>query len=412
MKILLFLCLLGSFGLPVQAQQNNGVTIGSEDSIVSQILHEKRSIWIHVPPSASAGKKKKYPVLYLLDAEKNFKSVVGMTDFLSSVYGNDICPEMIIVGIPNTNRIRDLTPTRVTSGVFVNSEMASHSGGGEAFIGFIEKELIPHIDSLYPALSYRMLIGHSLGGLIVISSLAHHPNLFNAYLAIEPSMWWDRQTLLHEMEQTLQKRSYTDQSLFLAMANTLPPGMDTSTIKQDTTSGTIHSRSILLLRDYLTRNRQNGLDVGFRYYPGDTHVSVPLIATYDGLHYIFEDYTLKLQDSYLADSAFKLAAFLQAHYAHISTKYGFRSDDGHTLLPPEDLVNNLGFFMMQQKQFGKAEDMFMMNIKNYPSDPVAYGYLGDLYAVNGDKKDARVNYQKSLSLKEDAGIRKKLNELN
>ncbi|MBS1529500.1 MAG: alpha/beta hydrolase [Bacteroidetes bacterium] len=411
MKILLCLFLLGTCCLPVHAQQNSAVIIGRIDSIQSQILHEKRKIWIYIPSSATTAKEKKYPVLYLLDAEKNFKSVAGMIDFLSSVYKNDICPEMIIVGIPNTNRTRDLTPTKVTSGLFINNDMAANSGGGEAFTAFMEKELIPGIDSLYPTLPYRMLIGHSLGGLIVINCLVHHPNLFNAYLAIEPSMWWDRQKLLHETGQALRERSYTNQSLFLAMANTLPPGMDTSTIKRDTTSGTIHSRSILLLRDYLMQNRQNGLEAGFRYYQGDTHVSVPLIATYDALHYIFKDYALKLQDSYFTDSTFNLAGFLQAHYAHISTKYGFKSEDGHTLLPPEDMVNNLGFFMMQQKQFAKAKTMFEMNIKNYPSGSVAYSYLGDLYGANGDKKDARANYQKSLSLKEDAGIRKKLEGL-
>ena len=74
-------------------------------------------------------------------------------------------------------------------------------------------------------------------------------------------------------------------------------------------------------------------------------------------------------------------------------------------------MNNLGFFMMQQKQFHKAEDLLRMNIKNYPSSPVAYGYLGDLYAARGEKKAARANYQKSLSLKEDAAIRKKLEGL-
>ena len=195
------------------------------------------------------------------------------------------------------------------------------------------------------------------------------------------------------------------------MANTLPPGMDTSAMQKDTTSGTIHSRSMLQLRGYLLNNRQNGLDAYFKYYPDETHASAPLIAAYDALHYIFKDYALKLQDSYFTNPTFKLAAYLRAHFAHISTKYGFKSEDGHTLPPPEDLVNNLGFFVMQQKQFDKAEGMFKMNIKNYPSGAVAYGYLGDLYAGNGDKKDARANYQKSLSLKEDTAIMKKLEGL-
>ena len=85
--------------------------------------------------------------------------------------------------------------------------------------------------------------------------------------------------------------------------------------------------------------------------------------------------------------------------------------DGRPLLPPEDLVNNLGFFVMGKKQFQKAEDMFTMNIKNYPSSFVAYGYLGDLYSAKGDKERAIASYKKSLSFKETEEVRKKLENL-
>ncbi|MGF7079322.1 alpha/beta hydrolase-fold protein [Mucilaginibacter sp. UYCu711] len=411
MKLLLFLCFVYSFSLPLHAQQNEAVNIATIDSIQSKILHEKRKIWIHLPTSASTDKKKKYPVLYLLDAEWNFNGVAGMIDFLSAINGNNFCPEMIIVGVPNTNRTRDLTPTKVTNGLFIDQNMAANSGGGEAFTAFMEKELVPHIDSLYHTLPYRMLVGHSLGGILVINTLVHHPHIFKAYLAIEPSMWWDHQKLLKETAEALQSGNYTGQSVFLAMANTLPPGMDTAAVQKDTVPGTIHPRSILQLHNYLMRNPQNGLDASFKYYPDDTHSSAPLIATYDALHFIFQDYALKFQDSYFTDPGFKLAAYLQAHYAHISAKYGFVSEDSRSLLPPEDLVNNLGFFMMQRKQFGKAEEMFTMNIKNYPSGSLAYRYLGDLFAARGDKKTAVGNYRKALELKEDTEARKKLNDL-
>ncbi|MGZ3874385.1 MAG: alpha/beta hydrolase-fold protein [Mucilaginibacter sp.] len=411
MKLLLFVCFVYALSTPLYAQQSNAVAIGAIDSIPSNLLHEKRKIWIHLPASAVTDKKKKYPVLYLLDAEWNFNGVAGMVDFLSAVNGNNVCPEMIIVGVPNTNRTHDLTPTKVTNGLFIDQNMAASSGGGEAFTAFLEKELIPHIDSLFPTLPYRMLVGHSLGGIIVINTLVHHPHIFKAYLAIEPSMWWDHQKLLHETAGALQSGTYTGQSLFLAMANTLPPGMDTSAVQKDTAPGTIHPRSILQLRSHLIKNPQNGLETGFKYYPDETHSSAPLIAIYDALHFIFQDYALKFRDSFFTDPGFKLAAYLQAHYAHISAKYGFLSEDARPLLPPEEVVNNLGFFMMQRKQFGKAGEMFTMNIKNYPAGALAYQYLGDVYAARGDKKAAVTNYRKALALKEDTAVRKKLNDL-
>ncbi len=111
MKSLFFTCFLTISLLPAGAQQNNPVTIGSVDSIYSQILKEQRNFWVHLPASARDGlhPKKKFPVVYLLDGDKNFTWVVGMIDLLSSVNGNSFFPEMIVVGILNTARTRDLT---------------------------------------------------------------------------------------------------------------------------------------------------------------------------------------------------------------------------------------------------------------------------------------------------------------
>ena len=95
-------------------------------------------------------------------------------------------PDIIVVGIPNTDRSIDLTPTHV-----VDAPDDSTSGGGENFISFIEKELMPFIDNKYPTEPYKILAGHSSGGLEVMQAFAHHTNLFNSYIAIDPSIWWD-----------------------------------------------------------------------------------------------------------------------------------------------------------------------------------------------------------------------------
>ncbi len=412
MKSLFFTCFLSLVFFFSNAQLNNVVAIGCIDSIHSQVLKEQRKVWVHLPPSAgNLNTKRKYPVIYLLDGDKNFTGVVGMIDLLSTVNGNSFFPEMIVVGILNTDRFRDLTPTHEISGLWVDSAAGKRSGGGDAFMAFIEKELMPHIDSLYPIGKYRMMIGHSLGGLMAINTMIHHRELFNSYVAIEPSMWWDNQRLLHESGQTLITGSYAGTAVFVGMAHTQQPGMDTTILQSDTTEGTIHPRGILQLSRVIMGSSQNGLEKEFKYYDAETHASVPLIATYDALHFIFKDYQLIFHERDFDDPAFSLAAFLQHHYEVITSKYSITAEDGSTLLPPEDLVNNLGFFVLGKKEYNKAEDMFRMNIKNYPTGFMAYNYLGDLYSAKDDKSNAIACYKKSLSLKESDETKKKLEKL-
>lgn len=113
MKKLIFSVFAAFFSIYAFAQKDNKVTIGTIDSIQSKILNEQRKIWIYVPNSGQVDSKQRFPVLYLLDGDAHFYSVVGMVQQLSQVNGNTICPEMIVVGIPNSDRTRDLTPTHV-----------------------------------------------------------------------------------------------------------------------------------------------------------------------------------------------------------------------------------------------------------------------------------------------------------
>ncbi len=414
MKSFLFIFLTLLIFTVARAQRTNEVVIGSVDSLYSRILHEERYFWVHLPAKTRRAehREKKYPVLYLLDGERYFAQVVGMTDLLSAQNGNDFCPEMIVVGIVNTDRFRDLTPTHESSGLWVDSASGKKSGGGETFFRFLEKELISHIDSSFPAGPYKMLIGHSLGGLMTIHALVHHSRVFNSYVAIDPSMWWDSQRLLHEATSAFNLNSFNGKALFLAMAHTQVPGMDTSSLQLDSTDGTIHPRSILELSHSLGGAGTHGLQAGFKYYDAENHGSIPLIATYDALHFIFSDYALNFQSNYYSDPAFPLAAFLKDHYALTAAKFGITADDGSPAsLPPEDLVNNQGYYVMTLKQFDKAADLFSMNIKNYPHAPKAFDYLGDLYMAKGDTIQAAASYKRSLSIKENAETRKKLERI-
>ena len=406
-KIILFF-LLGVSSLISVAQSETKIVIGTIDSLHSKILGEQRKIWIYVPDGGPGGiyAKQRYPVVYLLDGDAHFYSVVGMIQQLSQVNGNTICPEMIVVGIPNTDRTRDLTPTHITSDLpMMDSAASVNTGGGEKFISFIEKELIPHIDSIYPTQPYRMLIGHSFGGLTVINTLVHHTNLFNAYVSIDPSMWWDNYRLLEETKTALATKNFKGISLFLGIANTMPDGMDTLKARRDTTLVTKQIRSILELNSYLNANKQNALRSKSKYYNEDNHGSVPLIAEYDALRFIFDYYPLKLtMDDYMNMNKEVISKF-EKHYEDVSKHLGY------TVKLSESMVNNLPYDKLAAKNYDMAEYLFKLNISNYPESANTYDSLGDFYDAKGDKENAILNYKKALSIHQMPETKVKLEKL-
>src|SRR3954470_4512006 len=226
-KLFLFI-LAATITLAVTAQNDNKIVIGKIDSVYSNILNEQRKVWIYTPDMTSGNHdtSRHYPVLYLLDGDAHFTSVVGLIQQLSQANGNTVFPEMIIVGIPNTNRTRDLTPTHITSDApMMDSNSSIATGGGENFVAFLEKELMPHIDSLYSTAPYKLLVGHSFGGLTVMDVLTNHTKLFNAYIAIDPSMWYDKERFLTACKKKLAEKKYDGIRLYVGIANTMREGM-------------------------------------------------------------------------------------------------------------------------------------------------------------------------------------------
>ena len=383
LQLICFLCLCCLF--TVNAQNNKDIVIGKMDSLNSKILNEQRKLWIHVPESSSdaAYEVNNYPVVYLLDGATNFYSVVGMIEQLSAV--NTIIPKMIVVGIPNTNRTRDLTPTKVNT-------MTVESGGGDKFISFIEKELIPYIESNYPTDPYRMFIGHSFGGLTVMNTLMYKPELFNSYVAIDPWMSWDNKKLLNEIKKKTFDKKYNNKKLFLGIANTMHDGMDTLSIQKDTTKQTAHIRSVLELNSFFNNNTQKQLSFKGKYFEDEDHYSAALITTYNALRYIFDFYKLKLENQDYSNPESDVLDKVEVHYKRISKEFGIE------MKPDEEYVNGLGGYFLRVKQFKKAEDFFKLNVANYPESAKVYDSLGDLYVEIGDKKSAIENFRKAVSL--------------
>lgn len=170
------------------------IELGVIKEISSGILAEKRSINIYLPDNYSENDTTKYPVIYLLDGslDEDFIHVVGLVQFNTFSWINRL-QKSIVVGIANTNRERDLSfPTTIKA----DKEAFPHTGGSAKFIAFIEKELQPYIQKQFRTNDTNTLIGQSLGGLLATEILFTKPALFNQYIIVSPSLWWDNGSLL------------------------------------------------------------------------------------------------------------------------------------------------------------------------------------------------------------------------
>ncbi|MBQ0735393.1 alpha/beta hydrolase [Aquimarina celericrescens] len=169
-------------------------SIGETFTIPSKTLNEDRIINVYLPHGYLVNTDKKYPIIYLLDgsADEDFIHVAGLVQFGSFSWINMI-PETIVVGIANSDRKRDLTyPTNNKK----DKEEFPTTGGSQAFIDFLEAELQPMIVKEYRTAGARTLIGQSLGGLLATEILFKRPNMFDNYIIISPSLWWDDESLL------------------------------------------------------------------------------------------------------------------------------------------------------------------------------------------------------------------------
>src|SRR5688572_1820203 len=329
-----------------------------------------------------------------------------MIQQLSQVNGNTIVPEMIVVAIPNTNRTRDLTPTRIQSDLpMMDSNFSKSTGGGEEFTAFMAKELIPHIDSLYPTQPFRVLIGHSFGGLAVMNTITNHTKLFNAYIAIDPSMWYDKEQFLKTTQKKLAGQKYNGTSLYVGIANTLNEGMTLEKLKKDTSIDTRHIRSIIAMDKFIKANSQNGLKYASKYYGDDDHGSVPLISEYDGLRFIFSWYRFKFSIADFMGPDIGVVQRMKQHYQNVSKEFGFK------VSPPEMQINGLGYNALSQKHYAKAAALFEMNIENYPESGNVYDSYADALIAQKDTVKAIANYQKAFAITKSEETKQKLDML-
>lgn len=367
------------FYQPVFCQRDSLINIGHVDVIQSKILNEKREIMVHVPPNSSESDS--FPVMIVFDGDALFTKTIGIINHLSSDYGNNKCPKMIVVGIRHPDRMKDLFPVFNEDNLFENDKFAD----------FLENELIPYLDQKYPTTSFRLLVGHSLGGLRVANFVVYNPNAFNAYIALDPSLGHDLNKWSFRADSVIQGVKYSNKAMFVAMAQTMPVLTDTAIINKDNSGEARHMRAIMRFCNGFKNYNIQGMDFNWNYYPNERHAGVTFLGLYDGLQSIFTWYEFKdaqqLYDTAL--SAASAIAILEDHYQLISKKMGY------TVLPTESFLNNTVDNFWRKNQIEKAAAFAELNYKNYPNSESAINYLGYLRIEQKRLQEALFLFEKN-----------------
>ncbi|GAB3432001.1 alpha/beta hydrolase [Niabella aquatica] len=319
---------------------------GTKHQLYSKVLKEERPYRVALPKSYTDKKytPASYPVLYVLDGEMAFEYYTAIVRFLSKgVYAS--IPEMIVVGIDNTDRTRDLTPTPASkrSPDDASKILFTDSGGGENFIQFIGTELMPAIDSAYRTNGYQLFAGHSFGGLLATYTLLNHTHLFNAYLVHDPSLWWDHQYMLKQTAQLLPGIQFKNTRVYVSQAN-----------NEDKGSFDDHFESIKAFRHICDSINNQTLTLQYRFYEYEDHGTLPLPATFDGLRYIFDGFRTDFK---------KIAS----NKNHLTENYKiFSQKVNYTFQPSEPMLDFIVSYFKKQNKMEAAEAVLKQYQLLYP----------------------------------------------
>jgi uncharacterized protein len=358
-------CWLSTAAAQVQ-RVDGGVNIGSTHRLWSTELTESRRIFVYLP-ERYAESHQHYPVMYLLDGEMHFHHATGAVQFLAT---NGRIPEMIVVGISNTDRKRDLTPS---TGVASDLKEDPTAGGADRFLKFMVDELAPWVEAHYRTAPFRILVGHSLGGLLDIYALATRPNDFQAYIAISPSLWWDD---MH----------YVDRAKLAFPSLESPHFLYLSWCDQED----MIARSSQKLAGWVTAHPPEGLVFAAHYYPGETHSTTPHRSLYDGLEMIYAGWKLP----YDPDDEKQLPdlAAVETHFAALSKRFGYHID------PTVDALNDVGRNYIAQHEYPRAVTILEHAAALYPESDSVQETLGKALEGSARLDEALEAYQRALAL--------------
>src|ERR1700752_152969 len=340
--------------------------------IKSAVLGEERLVLVRTPVGYETNKVS-YPVLYMSDGDSHINHTSSSIEFLTQ---NGRMSDLIVVGVTNTDRTRDLTPVKSTTKNAAGELQFPTSGGADNFLKFFETELIPEIEKQYRVQPYRIFAGHSLGGLFAIHAMITKPGLFNSYVAVSPSLQWENGEELKRVGDFLKNQKELKLTLFASIGN------ETGGI----------SESFDSFKDLLSKTNIKDFTWQAERFADEDHGSVVLRSHYFGLRKVYEDWQ--------APRDVKSGAVLgglkgaETHYKQLSERFGY------PIPVPENLVNQIGYQLLGEGKPEEAIATFKINVERYPNSANVYDSLAEAYERGGRIDLAEPLYEKAKVLGE------------
>jgi predicted alpha/beta superfamily hydrolase len=341
---------------PSFAQAGSEEPLVQELQIKSKALNEERVITVSLPDDYNTTENT-YPVLYLLDGRTHLQHATGAVSFLAA---QGSIPRMIVISIHNVDRTRDFSPA--------HDESIPTSGGGDKFLEFLSNELSPFLEKRFRISEFSMLMGHSFGGTFAAYALYTDPGLFDAYIAVSPYLHFKENYVIKEAEKLI-KPNKNAISFYLTVGDEpayFEPIREFSAIMDEKTDGTV---------DYHVEKMLS-----------ENHATIPYISVYKGLKFIFSEWPVP-QETFQSG----LEA-IDKHIAKNSARYGIN------VRASEVMINQLGYYHLQNNEIDKAIHVFSENVKRFPTSANVYDSLGEAYENNNQLKLAREHYQKAVDI--------------
>ena len=339
-------------------------------AIKSSVLGEERIILVRTPVGYETNNVR-YPVLYMTDGDAHMIHTASTIEFLTQ---NGRISDLIVVGVTNTDRTRDLTPVKSTNKTPNGELQFPTSGGADNFLKFFETELIPEIEKDYRVQPYRIFAGHSLGGLFAIHAMMTKPGLFDAYIAVSPSLQWENNEALKRVETFLKNQKEMKVTLFTSIGN--EPGAIGECFDS--------------FKEALAKSNIKDFDWQAERMADEDHGSVVLRSHYFGLRKVFEGWQVPSDPKSGAISGGLKGA--DEHYKKLSEKFGYQ------IPAPEDVINRIGYQYLFEGKPDDAIATFKTNVERYPNSANVYDSLAEAYERGGHNDLAEPLYDKAQTL--------------
>lgn len=368
--IVIVVLVLATLAFPAVAQQARQPQPPLTIKIDSKILGETRTVLVRTPASYASGARD-YPVIYMTDGDRQLDHTIAVADFLVR---EGRMPETIFVAIANTDRTRDLTPTKVSNANLDGQAFnLPTSGGADKFLDFIAAELIPQIEEKYRTQPYRVFAGHSFGGLFALHALFTRPSLFNAVIAVSPTLTWDNRYVYRRAGEWLDANPKATNTLVFSVGD----------------EGESLDREFAALQALLEKRAPSTVEWQALRFADEDHGSVVLPTHYAGLRKAFDPFRFTIRRN---DDAGTLYARATEHYAKTSKRVGF------DVLIPEATANLIGYRLLQEGTLSEAIEVFRRNAEAYPQSANVYDSLAEAYERSGDLVSAKANYKRAVTI--------------